>query len=279
MLKRIVAAALLAVLAVSFAACTKPAPAPAPSAATTDSERMQKIKKAGKLIMGTESGFAPYEFVTVKDGKSSVEGMDIDIAREIAKDLGVELVVEDMVFDALIAAVQTGAVDIAIAGLTPTAERKESVDFSSIYFLAKQTVMVRKGEEAAYPTPDAFAGKIVGAQKGSLQEALLESDLSKATPRVIDAIPNMVIELLNKQIDGIVMEGPVADNWLRSRANELAVVPFTIPDPDGGNAIAIPKGSPDLLDAINASLKRLQDAGQIDKFLLAATELYDAQPK
>lgn len=280
---RIIALLIVAAISLGLAGCTTPPANPASTTepvATADTQtRLEKIKASGQLVMATESGFAPYEFIVAKDGKSSVEGMDIEIAREIAADLGVTLVIEDIPFDTIIAAVQTGAVDIAIAGITPRADRREAVDFSDLYFQASQTVMVRKGEEASYPDTASFAGKTLGAQKGSLQQYLLEDEIPDAEPRVIDAIAQMVLELRNKQIDGIVMEGPVADNWVRNYPNDLAIVPFTIPDPEGGNAIAIPKGNDDLVAAINETLKRLESEGKIQEFLFAAIELYEVQPK
>ncbi len=108
---------------------------------------MNKGGTEGKLIMGTEAGFAPYEF-KVGDG---IVGVDVEIAAKLAKDLDKELVIEEMAFDALAAALASGKVDIVLAGMTVTEERKVNMDFSIPYVDdAKQVVVIRK---TSYKTP------------------------------------------------------------------------------------------------------------------------------
>ena len=111
-MKKLIALALALVMVLAFAACTK---APA-----EDSGKKQ-------IVMGTNAAFPPYEFVN-DDG--SFGGIDVDIAKAIADKLGYELVIKDMEFDSLIAAVDGGSIDFAMAGMTVTDERKESVNFS-----------------------------------------------------------------------------------------------------------------------------------------------------
>ncbi|WKL02385.1 transporter substrate-binding domain-containing protein [Paenibacillus amylolyticus] len=95
-----------------------------------------------KLVLGTSADFAPYEFHKVINGKDEIVGFDIEIAKEIAKDLGAELVIEDMGFDGLLPSLQSGRVDLVISGMTPTDERKKSIDFSDTYYKSKQVIMV-----------------------------------------------------------------------------------------------------------------------------------------
>ena len=102
----------------------------AASTATTD--KLQEIKDKGKLVMGTSADYPPYEWHLIKDGKDEIIGFDIDIAQAIADELGVELEVKDMAFDGLIPALSTGKIDMIIAGMNATEERKQSVDFTDV---------------------------------------------------------------------------------------------------------------------------------------------------
>ncbi|MFN6991886.1 MAG: transporter substrate-binding domain-containing protein, partial [Fervidobacterium sp.] len=104
-------------------------------------QSLAEIKKRGKLLVGTEPTFPPFEFV---DEKNQVVGFDIDIANELAKRLGVKVEIVNLPFDSLIPALQQGKVDIIIAGMTITEERAKVVDFSKPYFEANQAIVVRK---------------------------------------------------------------------------------------------------------------------------------------
>lgn len=273
---------LLAAILLLVTACTS-APAPSASAAPTGSaspqgELLDAIKQRGKLILGTEAMYGPYEFHALIDGVDTIVGMDIDIAKELAADIGVELEIRDMEFDALIPAVQLGTVDIAIAGINPSDERRETVDFSKIYYEAAHVVLVRKGEEVGYTDIASFAGKTVGAQQGTTMADTLTGQFTASTPRQLGEVPNLIVELRNGQIDGLIVEVPVGELYLKQFA-DLAFSPFTIEVEEGGTAVAVPKGSPLLVEAINKTIDRLQTAGLIDEYFATATELYDQQPK
>lgn len=113
---------------------------------TSQSALMQKIKKDGKLVVGTASGFPPYEFLdtSVKDQKK-IDGIDMKLAEAVAQKLGVKLEVQDMTFQSLLSSITTGKVDIAISAINPTDERKKTVDFSHNYLEGKQTLLIRRG--------------------------------------------------------------------------------------------------------------------------------------
>ena len=146
----------------------------AASSASGQGALLQKIKKDGKLVVGTAPGFPPYEFLdtSVKD-KKSITGIDIKIAEAVAKKLGVKLEVQDMTFQSLLASITTGKIDIAISAITPTAEREKTVDFSDSYLVGKHTLLVRKEDAGKYKTLSDFNGKKIAVQKSSLQEKLL----------------------------------------------------------------------------------------------------------
>ena len=98
-----------------------------------ESPLMQKIKSSGKLVVGTASGYPPYEFVDTSAGEKKVIGIDMELAQKVADKLGVKLEVQDMNFQALLSSLTGGKVDVAIAGINPTDERKKSMDFSADY--------------------------------------------------------------------------------------------------------------------------------------------------
>lgn len=292
---------ILAVLfAVSFAACAAPQPAPEPAktepAAPAAPEKapepektpeapapepekpaedpmITKIKARGKLILATSPDYPPYEFPIVgKDGKQQIVGFDIRIAEEIAKDLGVELEIMGMSFDGLLAALQAGSADIVIAGMTPTEERKQAVDFSDIYYYAKQGVLVRAADKEKYAALDSFKGKKVGAQKGAIQEELAKELLTGAKVIALKQIQALVLELTTKKVEGVVMEKPVAENYV-SQYPDLAVSDIVLQEDVGGSAVGMLKGSDGLRELVNATLKRLIDNGDIDKFIVEAIEM------
>ena len=95
---------------------------------------LKKIKKSGELVVGTSADYPPLEFTASENGKTKYVGVDIELAKDIAKDLGVKLVIKNMSFDSLLVALETGKVDMVISAMTPTPERKQSVAFSKIYY-------------------------------------------------------------------------------------------------------------------------------------------------
>lgn len=124
--------------------------------------------------MGTSPDYAPYEFLVNKNGKNQVVGIDVEIAKKIASDLGVKLVVKQMDFDSLLVGLETHKVDMVLSAMTPTSARKQSVDFSQIYYTASQDIIVNKADAKLYKNAESFVGKKVGAQTGSMQADLVK---------------------------------------------------------------------------------------------------------
>jgi polar amino acid transport system substrate-binding protein len=120
-----------------------------------------------KLVMVTSADYPPYEFRDTARGNAII-GFDVDIANRIAKELGFQLQIIDTDFNGIIPALQSGRADFAMAGMTPTEERQKNVDFSDIYYEAKNTIVAKKGSNLK--KPEDLAGKNVGVQLGSTQE-------------------------------------------------------------------------------------------------------------
>ena len=235
-------------------------------------DTLSRVKKAGKIIVGTSADYAPYEFHTLIDGKDTIVGFDIEIAKEIAKDLGVDLEIQDMSFDGLLQALNSDKVDFVIAGMTPNEERKKSVDFTDIYYTAQQGVMVRAEDKDKYKAIEDLKGKKVGAQSATIQEDIVKEQMSDSQLVSLAKIPDLVMELLNKKVEAIVVELPVAKGYVNNN-DKLAISDIEVMDDTGGSAIAVKKGNQELVDLMNKTLKRLQEDGSIDRFVAEANEM------
>jgi polar amino acid transport system substrate-binding protein len=248
--------------------------------------RLAKIQESGKLIIGCSADYPPYEFHALENGQDVIVGFDIDIAKEIAKDLGVTLEIKDMAFDGLLAALQAGTIDIVISGMSPTEERRQAVDFSDIYYYATHGVMVRNADQAKYETVEALKSARLSAQKGTIQvdiakiqvlgmsEAEAEADIDSV--KEVANIKNLVLDLENNNVDAIIAELPVAQAYVNANSS-LALAAPVFRDEDGGSAIAIKQGNPSLVAAINKSLKRMMDADMISGFFAEAMEFSSAE--
>jgi len=204
-IKKSLALLLSVIVIASFTGCSSAEQADNNQVNTkTELSAVEKIQKSGKLVLGTSADYPPYEFHVVIDNKDTIVGFDIEIAKEIAKDLGVELVIVDMKFDGLLAALETGSVDIVIAGMTPTPERAQSVDFSQIYYTAAQSILVRRADAAGVKTVEDLTGKRIGAQKGAIQEEIAKEQIPQAKVQALGKIFDLVLELKNKKIDARV---------------------------------------------------------------------------
>jgi len=258
MLKKVFCLFIVAAIVMSVAGCG-------------NGDTMGKIEKSGKLVVGTSADYAPYEYHAMIDGKDTIIGFDISIVEEIAKDLGVQLEIVDIGFDGLLVALNTDKVDIVIAGMNPDEERRKAVDFTKIYYEAKQGVIVRTEDKDKIKSIADLSGKKVGAQLGTTQEKIAKKQMKEANLVSLGKIPDLVMELKNKKIDALVVELPVANGYTKNN-NDLALSQVSIEEESGGSAIAVKKGNTDLLKLIDKSLDRLMSDGSIEKFVQEAND-------
>jgi arginine/lysine/histidine transporter system substrate-binding protein len=236
--------------------------------------KLAKIKKAGKLVVGTSADYPPYEFHKVTNGKDEIVGFDITVAKEIAKDLGVQLELKDMKFDGLLAALDAGNIDMVIAGMVPTDERKKSVDFSKIYYQSVNNVLVRSEDKDKLKSIEDLKGKKVGAQKSTVQEDIVKKQMPNSEPKLLSKVTDLVLELKNKKVDALVIDKPVADAYA-AKNSDLAVGDIKLENADKGCAVAVKKGSQDFVDAINKTLDRLMSTDSINKFVTDANNMVE----
>ncbi len=225
---------------------------------------------AGKttLIMGTEAGFAPYEYY---DDSGNVVGVDPDIAQAIADALDLELEIQEMDFDAIIPEVQSGRIDFGAAGMTVDSERSKQVDFTVPYATSKQIIVV-KSDNADINGPDDLAGKSVGVQMGTVADYELTDSYPDTTVERYKKYFEGVTDLLSGRIDAIVMDILPAQEFI-AQNSELKILEQELMIDE--YAIAVQKGNTALLEAINKELQNLIDSGKIDEFTVNHTVTND----
>ena len=228
--------------------------------AAETSTLLEQIKAKGKLVVGTEAQYAPYEF---KDLDANFVGCDMWLAQQIADSLGVELEIVDMSFAGIIPAVQSGQVDLGIAAFTNTPERAEEIDFSDLYETSAQLLIVKTGNADVYSTKESLAGLKVGAQKGTVQSQLIQSALPDSELFELEKYPALALEVQNGNIAGLVVDQAVGESLVESSNGELEVsnFEFTAEEASFGKSVVIAKGNEDLVTAVNEVISKVTADG------------------
>ncbi|MBD5069857.1 MAG: ABC transporter permease subunit [Lactobacillus sp.] len=227
---------------------------------------VEQIKKSGKLVVGTSADYPPYEFTVKENGQTKYVGIDIEIAKQLAKNLGVKLEIKNMSFDSLLVALESHKVDAIISAMSPTDERKKSVDFSNIYYTGKQYMLINKKDASKYKTLSDFKNATVGAQNGSIQYELVQKQLSSSTLKGLSKLSDLVIALQSGKVNGIVMEEPTAKAYAANNSQLVAIDPgFTESSGENGSAIAFAKNSPALVAVANKTIAQIKKQDLINK--------------
>jgi polar amino acid transport system substrate-binding protein len=234
--------------------------------------KIEKIKNAGKIVVGTSADYPPYEFHLLNSKEEEIVGLDIDIAKVIAEKLGVKLEIKDITFSKLINTLDSEEVDIVIAGLTPTEKRKKVVDFSEVYYQAIQNMLIRVEDTEKITCIADLRGKKVGTQKGSIQEDIARSKISGAEFIEKETINELITHLKNGDIDAIIVEKPVAESYVL-RNKSLINIECKAEEDVLGSAIAVKKGNSALLNKINEILQDLKKEHKIIEFVKEANIL------
>lgn len=225
---------------------------------------LENIKSTGKLIVGTEAQYAPYEF---KNLEAEFVGCDMWLAQQIADELGVTLEVSDMKFDGIIPAVLSNQVHIGLAAFTKTPERAEVIDFSSLYETSEQLLVVKSGNAELYSTKDALKGVKVGAQKGTVQSQLILNALPESELFELDKYPALGLEVQNGNIVGLVADKAVGESLIATSngALEASLFAFTAEEASFGKAAVIQKGNEDFVAVVNTVIERCVKDGSYQK--------------
>lgn len=210
------------------------------------------------LTFAAETTYPPFEF---SEG-DTYKGFDVDLSNAIAKEMGYEAKFVSMGFDALIPALQSGQIDAIASGMVITDARKEKINFTDPYYQV-DLVMVVRGDETNVNSEADIAGKTVAAQIGTTG-AMLSKEKPGTTVKEFDAIPNMLEDLSNGQVQIVMLDEPVAKYYINKLGmKNLKIVPVGLQQHFLG--IGVSKDKKELLDQMNAALKKLKENGEYDK--------------
>ena len=260
-----------AATATTAAPATEAPAAETTAAATETAEAAAELKtvEAGKLIMSTNASFPPYEMVA-DDG--SFEGIDVEIAGAIAEKLGLELVVDDMDFDAALLAVQQNKSDIVMAGVSVTEDRLLVMNFSDSYATGVQTVIVKEGSDV---TMDNLGEKMIGCQRGTTgyiyaSDSPENGGYGEDHVTAFDNGASAVQALLNGQVDCVIIDDAPAKEFVAANPGLTTLDGAWVEEE---YAIGMNKDNTALLDAVNQALAELTADGTvqaiIDKYISA----------
>ena len=244
------------------------------SATTDGSSALQEIKDSGKLVVGTCADYPPYEWHLVQDGEDKIIGFDIDIAQVIADELGVELEVIDMDFDGLIPALSTGKVDMIIAGMNPTEERKQSVDFTDIYYTQKDALVIKSEDAKDIRSEDDLKKASLATQKATIQETYLLENFPDAEIQSVPKLNTAILYLVTGKADAVLMVETVARRYVEENEG-LEIADFDVSSTPNKSAIAVANDSADFLDAVNDILDEMKESGQIEELMRTNIEIMD----
>lgn len=293
-LKNMMALAAAAMMAVSFTACggsesssvaggssaagSEPSTS---SEAASDSEEaiitgdpsehtVEAIKARGKLVVTTEAGYAPFEFL---DENDNVIGLDASLAQALADDLGVELDIQNIAFTSVVPEVQAGNADMAIAGLTPNADRKKSVDMSDMYYEGGQCVLILAENADKYTTKESLDGQLVATQSGALQETIQKEQFSNTEPLLLPDFPQCIANLKTGECAAVLIDTISAEQYMETvEGLAISEIPVEIDPEEGGNSVAVMKGNTDLLDWVNERIAEYKAEGLLDQWFAEAQE-------
>lgn len=230
------------------------------------------------ITMATSADYPPYEnIVQDENGKNTVVGVDVEIAKAIATRLGKNLRIVHKGFDFLVEDVRSGKVDFIIAAMTPTPSRALIIDFSKSYYTedtVNQVILIHKDNVDLYQSIEDLniTGVRVGAQTGSIQAEFAELFTPNATAKIIQDLNELLNNLNNDQIDALFTEGPVADTHINNGYPDFIKLELASLEGYEGNAVGVQKGNTELLTIINLVIDELIAQGKIAEWLATYSE-------
>lgn len=240
-------------------AATGSAGTPPPAA----QDALEQVQARKKLVVAMDVGYDPFE-VELPDG--TYAGFDVDLAREIAQDLGVELELKNVAWVSIIPELQNGKVDAIISGMSDTPERRKSVSFSRAYFDIGQVVVKRKGDDRIKSYKDLNKkGMVIATQQGTTGEQAIKDHIPEAEIRQFDKIDLGCVDLAQGRCDAVVFDHPFLMKYVSSRTSELEGIwePFT----QEKLAVAIRLDSPKLVEAVDRTIERLEQSGALQELV------------
>ncbi|WP_395740852.1 transporter substrate-binding domain-containing protein [Prosthecobacter sp.] len=225
--------------------------------------------RSNKLIIGTDATYPPFEFV---DAKGEIQGVDIEVGREIAKALGREVEFRNINFDGLITALRTGSIDLVLSSMTATPERRKSIDFSEPYVKTGLAVLTPKNSPIQKAEDMKAPGRKIVVRLGTTGESWARENLKDAKIIALDADVSCVMEVVNGSVDAWIYDQLSIMNYhLKYEAKTRALL---APLREEVWAVALKQGNEELKSKVNEVLARMRGDGSFgrlaDKFM--ATE-------
>ncbi len=230
------------------------------AAETTEAAASEALSD-GVLTVGTNAEFPPFEYV---DDNGEPDGFDMALIKAVGEKLGVKVEVENMEFASLISSIGS-KIDVAIAGMTVTDERKESVDFSDSYYEAVQYVILPEGSEIA--TAEDLKNKAIGVQLGTTGD-FIASDIEGATVSQYNKAVDAVNDLINGRVDCVIIDKNPALVFEGKFEGQITAVDGAQFDFEPEQyAIAMPKGDAALVEQVNKALEEIKADGTFDELV------------
>lgn len=216
--------------------------------------------KEKTYYVGTEPTFPPFEFKDEATGE--ITGFDIDLIKAIAEDQGLKIEIQNLGFDALVPALQSGNIDIAASGMSITEERKLEVDFSDAYIDAGLAIAVPGDNETIAGVED-LEGKVVAVQIGTTGAKKAQELKDAGTIKEIktfNTVDVVMLELINGGVDAVINDKPVTEAYMAKQEGKIKIVGEVLESDSYG--FAIKKGNTELLEKINTGLKNVIESGK-----------------
>ena len=235
--------------------------AAASTADTADETELDKVKAAGKLVIGVEGTYPPF---TYHDDNGELTGLDIELGKALADKLGVEVEFQEAAWDSLLIGIDTERFDTVINSVSITDERAEKYDFSDPYYYEARRVVVRADDDSIHGPEDLNGKKIATNTTNAFIPWYEEQGVEVVG---IDTSGEAIDLLLSGRVDFVGINVPVLNAYLQEHPDAADKVKeaFVIPNSEDVIAIPVRKGEPEFLDAINAALAELREEGTLKK--------------
>ena len=236
-------------------------------------DRLEQVTESGKLLIGISPDYAPFAFMedskdTTKtsaadntaqtDGTSTCAGSDVQLGEYIAKQLGVEPLFVEMEFDDCLKAAKEGTVDLVLLGMLPKNDRKASVGFTEEYYKpGKQVLLVTEEKQKKYKDLDAFTGKTVVAQYGTLQAQLVMEQMPETYMTLIDVVSDGIEMLRSGKADAVALDEAVAEDLMKED-DDLALSALELEYEAAGVVGGVVKDQKVFLDAVNKAIEEVK---------------------
>ncbi len=249
-----------------------------------DTDRLEQVTESGKLLIGISPDYAPFAFTEESGDASAADtdaaqtedtstcaGSDVQLGEYIAEQLGVEPLFVEMEFDECLKAAKEGIVDMVLLGMLPEADRKASVDFTEEYYKpGRQVLLVTEENQKTYKDLDAFTGKTVVAQYGTLQAQLVMEQMPETYMTLVDVVSDGMEMLRSGKADAVAVDEAVAEDLLKEN-DDLALSDLELEYEATGVVGGVVKDQKAFLDAVNKAIKEVKAQKLYYNWLAEAT--------